>query len=68
MVNGQQKKIEGWCKCHNLNQGKQAKRQNFGKNITGRKRLRELPRGQEHENVLDDVNRAMCVLSDKHAQ
>ena len=37
-------------------------------NITGRKRLRELPRGQEHENVLDDVNRAMCVLSDKHAQ
>ena len=68
--NGQRatKKIEGWCKCHNLYQGKQAKRQNFGKYITGRKRLRELPRGQGHENELDDVNRAMCVLGDRHAQ
>jgi len=37
-------------------------------NITGRKRLRELPRGQGHGNELDDVNRAMCVLGDRHAQ
>ena len=42
MVNGQQKKIEGWCKCHNLNHGKQGKWQNFWK-----KKISLVERGSE---------------------